>query len=62
MALFHITIEKVVVKGNDELLEVINGKLDRLLGSDTEVLKNAAADLDASTNDLKEAVDKNTQP
>lgn len=62
MPIFHITIEKVVVKGNDELLEAINDKLDQLLGKDSEVIKKATTDLDKSTNDLKEAVDKNTQP
>lgn len=60
MALFHITIEKVIVKSNDELLNAINEKLDRLLSADDATIKKAATDLDRSTNELKEAVDKNT--
>lgn len=59
MALFNITIEKVVVKNNDELLETINTKLDQLLGKDDAAIKKAAADLNTSTDKLKDAVDKN---
>lgn len=39
MALFHITIEKVVVKSNDELLEAILCKLNELPCNDDEKLK-----------------------
>ena len=62
MALFNITIEKVVVKSNDELLEAINCKLDKLLAANNNdaAIAKAASDLDASTNELKDAVDKNT--
>lgn len=62
MALFHITIEKVIVKHDDELLKVINEKLDRILsaGTNDEAIKKAATDLDTSTNALKESINKNT--
>lgn len=58
MALFHITIEKVVVKSNDELLQAINDKLDRLLDKDDAVLKKAATDLDTSTDALQETINQ----
>ena len=57
MALFHITIVQ-----DKKALAEINRKLDRLL-ADLEVdpvIKKAASDLDTSTNELKEAVKKNT--
>jgi hypothetical protein len=51
----------VIVKQDKEQLKRIEDKLDLLLacGND-EVIKKAAHNLDTSTNELKEAVDKNT--
>lgn len=62
MALFHITIEKVIVRQDDELLKEINCKLNKLLAAQNndEIINKAASDLDTSTNKLKEAIDKNT--
>lgn len=59
MALLNITIEKVIVKADDTLLKEIICKLDQLLSVNDAVIAKAASDLDASTNQLKDAVDKN---
>lgn len=60
MALFNITIEKVIVRQDDELLKEIICKLNKLLSADGSVIEKAASDLSNSTDKLKEAVDKNT--
>lgn len=55
---------KVVNNINEELLKEISCKLDKLLAAgnnnDDTVIKKATADLSTSTDEVKEAIDKNT--
>lgn len=61
MALFHITIEKVVVKEDDDvkkLLCEINKKLDRLLGDtdDDEIKQQMMDKLNSAIEDIKSTI------
>lgn len=54
MALFNITIEKVIVKQDDELLKQIIEKLDQLLEDPDGRKKQAILDkLNNATEDIK---------
>lgn len=52
------------ITSDKKLLKEISRKLDILIArgsdGDTDKIKKAASDLDTSTNELKQAVDKNT--
>lgn len=57
MALFHITIEKVVVKNDDELLKQILSKIDQLLEDPNGNKKQEILDkLNKAVEDIKQTV------